>query len=71
MMERGALGELIPEHGESGKFMWMTHPGNDPDDPDGATSVYDDTDNAPIATFFGPKAIRLERVALFLTTEQS
>lgn len=65
-MERGALGELIPESGVTGRFEWETN--------DFVTRVYEYCQGKPrqrIASFFGPMPIRLERVALFLTTEQS
>ena len=62
-MERGAIGELIPADGEDGRFRWVNLPNV------GLTYLYDD--DWFVAAFAGPLLIRLERVALFLTTEQS
>lgn len=65
-MEHGAIGELIPEHGMLGRFTWQSY---------GDKTVVYETREAnslyEVASFLGERAIRLERVALFLTTEQS
>ena len=64
-MERGAIGELIPEEGQDGFYSWKTVEVG----PYKASrvSIY----GFVVAMFFGPPEERLERVALFLTTEQS
>ena len=65
-MERGAIGEYIPETGEDGIYSWMpVHYGSYTAS---QVRIYGDF---VVAMFFGPKEERLERVALFLTTEQS
>ena len=62
-MERGAIGELIPEEGRSGELTWGPKSNS-------YTDVFGKNGRL-LATFYGDKPIRLERVALFLTTEQS
>ena len=65
-MERGAIGELIPEEGQDGFYSWKTVEVG----PYKASQV-NIHDDFVLAMFFGPPEERLERVALFLTTEQS
>ena len=73
-MERGAIGELIPKNGQSGDLVWFTWV-----DDDGHTvtavgladGAQPEVTDRFFAEFHGPDAIRLERVALCLTTEQS
>ena len=69
MMERGAIGELIPREGESGEYEWFSWDDESVSENWEITSVF--RGNELLARFYGPDAIRLERVALFLTTEQS
>lgn len=69
MMERGAIGELIPSEGESGEYDWFTWDDEDIEENARITSVF--RGEELVARFYGSDAIRLERVALFLTTEQS